>query len=241
MNPPLKNTLLAATALFALAQPAQAALMINMGLTTTDGQGPSGADTAWNAYTTPSASTNTGQLTTYNSTTFAGVTGAYNVGVQFIFNGTTGGRRSIDRNTTANGNNNFYNNWVGFDGASGTGITTMTLTFTGLPANTSFVLTSYHYDANDQKGKFTTSLTGTQQFSIGNGAAVKTNFIYDFSLTSNNSGTATIDYINVSSGSRVEQFMVMNGLELNAIPEPTTALLGSLGMFFLLRRRRQAM
>lgn len=231
------RVLVASAWVWGLAQAVGAALLLNIGPSAQSGQGPTGADSAWLAYTTPHETSTTGQLSTFNGIGFASVAGTYNVGVQFSWGAgaPNAAKQSINRNSS--GQVNFYNNWMGTD-AREAGLDTMTLTLSGLPANTSFTLTSYHFDTFDQTGKFTTSVTGTQQFDIGNGAESKAPYIYDFSIVSNSSGGATIDYINVPSGTITQQFYVMNGFALDAIPEPASlGMMGVVTMALLLRRR----
>ena len=126
-------------------------------------------------------------------------------------------------------------------GGNGTGTNTTTrLNLSGLPADSAFILRSYHYDSENQSGSFTTSLSGATTFDIGadtddgagnNGLPGPAAFGYNFLLSSNGSGDAFIDYQMLeASGSVPNSFFVINGFDLQAIPEPSSAGLTVLGL-----------
>ncbi|MDF7809089.1 PEP-CTERM sorting domain-containing protein [Pontiellaceae bacterium B12219] len=245
----MKRTITTLSAVFLTAGLAQAALYINAGSSPTAGVGPDGANANYLAYQTPSEQPTTGELQTYNGISFAegGLAGTYNVGIEFTW--TTNGvgaansvKQAFSRSQNpGSGYSSFYQDWVGMDvrtseGGIGAG-TTMTLTLTGLEANQDFTLTSYHFDPHDQSSTFTTSASGATVYASEDADGVYVDpspFAYDFDLTSDGSGTATIDYVNVNGS-----WLALNGFDLQAVPEPATlgmvALFGG-GILFIRRR-----
>ena len=222
------------------------------------GQGPNGANPDYQAFNGGThENANTGNLQTYTGTDFseAGIIGTFTVGVEFTWPDTTDVRvrQAFGRAEVVN-ELNFSETWMGADtrpanGGNGTMANTTTrLNLTGLPANTAFALTSYHYDSNNQTGPFTTSLTGATTFDIGSdgdntvddGLPGPTGFGYSFLLNSNGSGDAFIDYQMVEDANIVNSFFVINGFDLQAIPEPSSASLAlfGLGLIAFVSRRR---
>lgn len=117
-----------------------------------------------------------------------------------------------------------------------------TFTFSGLQFNTQYSGLVWVFD-NEQgnngksfnlttagsSGGGTTSITNTQ-----NTLAFAQTGPFDLvDFTSTETGTATIAMHSVAGG-----VSFVNGFQLTAIPEPSAALLGGLGLLALLRRRR---
>lgn len=117
-----------------------------------------------------------------------------------------------------------------------------TFTFSGLQADTEYSGLAWVWD-NEQgnngksfnlttaggSGGGTTSITNTQNTL----AFAQTGPFELVNFTSTETGTATIAMHSVAGG-----VSFVNGFQLTAIPEPSTALLGGLGLLALLRRRR---
>lgn len=242
------TTLVALTASSVFAGSADAGLFINAGKSSgtgalvANGQGPTGSDTAYQAFAGGDhETTTTGNLQTFTGITFAGAAGTYNVGVEFTWPDTTANsvKQAFGRPLT--NDVNFFETWMGADSRNAQGgngnsaDTTTRLSFTGLPTDTSFTLTSYHFDNDNQTGLFITNLTGSTTFDIGaeddagfadDGNPDPLGFQYDFTLTSDESGNASIDY-KISEGTTEVSFFVINGFDLVAVPEPgSLALLG---------------
>lgn len=236
----------------------QAALYINTGLTgTSAGVGPEGTNANYLVYTTAheqAVSPATGQLTTFNSISFAegGLGGTYTVGVGFTWLDATArqSKQAFDNRNNPNGYPEFWESWVGVDsrlanGGIGGG-DRMQLNLSGLAANQNFVFTSYHADAADQSATFTVNLTPTSsetstspfawpalQF---NGSLTPwTTNAYSFDATSDAFGNLDITYT-LASGT----FFGINGFDLVAIPEPSSGLLAALASSALFLRRRRA-
>ena len=131
-------------------------------------------------------------------------------------------------------------------GNSGT-TTTKTLTFTGLTTDQKYEIRLWAADyrnwgvgRNESVGGYTLDyndgLAGATGSTTGGGYIVGT-FIADagtqaFTLTAGGGSAGTAP---ANNSSIAAQF---NAVQLSAIPEPSAALLGGLGMLFLLRRRR---
>lgn len=234
---------LAALSSVSLIGSAEAALLINFGNAAADGQGPTGADAGYFAYNTPHEQATTGQLETYTGTSFAGLVGTYNVGVSLSFSDGDGGsvsnglKQSIDRGSSALFAD-FYEDWIGLDTRSAGGdVGTMTLNLTGLEANSEFSLKTYHDDtSNLGGGTFTTDKTGVTTFALPTSGPA----IYDFTLLSDGSGNASIDFTMPEvAGSTPASFFFVNGFDLEYVPEPgSLALLGLGGLLVASRRRR---
>ncbi len=127
-----------------------------------------------------------------------------------------------------------------FTFANNSSTVTLTLSGVGISANTSYVIKFWSYDSNSIANTVgytgVNGTTGSIAPFTSNGAAPAS--LDDYSgtgtFTSDGDGVLTIEAtasaFNNSNGPRV------NGLQI--IPEPTTALLGALGLLALLRRRR---
>ena len=117
-----------------------------------------------------------------------------------------------------------------------------TFTFSGLQANTEYSAKAWVFDSaqgNNNKsfnfitaggsGGGTTSITNTQNTLVfaQSGPFSLVNF------TTTGTGTATIGMENTAGS-----VSFVNAFQLTAIPEPSAALLGGLGLLALLRRRR---
>ena len=160
-----------------------------------------------------------------------------------------GNFRVIDRGTAANNLpaggafNNLYRDAVlPNDGA------TLTIGITGLNASTSYQLDLYSYDAQPvvRQETFTVTggtLTGGTPTPSGNAVTFTANTVpnnqYDdaarLTVTSTAAGSITV----VQSSTSTVPFL--NGLEISAVPEPTSlGLLGVGGLGLLARRRRRA-
>ncbi|MDF7800153.1 hypothetical protein P4C99_11810 [Pontiellaceae bacterium B1224] len=239
--------LIIVSALILSASLAQAGLYINAGNIPDAGIGPNGSNVNYLAYNTGThEASDVGAQEIFGGVTFAegGIAGTYDVGVEYTFPDTTADtvKQSYGRQNLG-GNSTFYEDWIGIDvraGSGGNGVgTTLRLNLTGLPANQEFTLTSYHFDTQDQAGTFTTSLTGTDVFAFGkdvdkDGTTDPAPFAYDFTLTSDALGNASIDYQNASGS-----WTATNGFDLVAIPEPATlGLITAFGGSILFIRRR---
>lgn len=137
-------------------------------------------------------------------------------------------------------------------GGTGAGAGDMSIALTGLTAGLTYTLTGWHNDSYTLNQGFSanTGYAVTPTITLGTlvgvadagastnvraGARADANFNTSvISFTANGSGNATI----LLTGASSSDFFALNGLQLTAVPEPTTALLGSLGVLALLRRRR---
>ncbi|MFU8894638.1 MAG: PEP-CTERM sorting domain-containing protein, partial [Luteolibacter sp.] len=107
--------------------------------------------------------------------------------------------------------------------------TATTITFTGLTANQAYDINFWSFD--------TGGTNQTSTWSVADGSFVNVDFVgtnaqqtpYLLTSTADETGLMTLS---VSGRWR------LNGVEISVIPEPSTALLGSLGLLALLRRRR---
>lgn len=230
-------------------------LLVNVGGAGTAGEGPTGADANYVGYSTPHENATTGQVTPYSGTTFAegGIAGTFNVGLGFSWLDATSNatKQSFDRPNPVP-YDAFYQTWVGVDirTANGgiNGGDRMELNLTGLPANTNFEFTSYHFDSHNANGSWlidqTPSASETSSspwvFARANGV-VGLNPLdnaYTFDVTSDASGNLDITYTR-NSGT----FIGINGFDLVAvpsvIPEPSSvALLSLFGLAACVRRRK---
>lgn len=116
----------------------------------------------------------------------------------------------------------------------------ITFTFTGLLANTEYSVLGWVFDSesgnNGKNIDFTTN-GGTASITTNNTDASSTTAFSIPNLISNGSGTATLvmDHTGGAGGA----VSLLNGVQLTAIPEPSsTMLIGLAAMFGLLRRRR---
>jgi len=216
--------------------PAHGALNINTGRSTgigvlaTAGQGPMGGNAAYQAYDIPhenAATAGTGVRIAYPGTTFQGTCalGSFTPGVSVSWPDSTDAnvRQAFGR-TDDPSFPDFYDSWIGTDWRSRTGTAaTLRVSFDSLPPNTPFTLTSYHFDTNNQTGPFQTSTTGGAVFDIGadtddgvNGNGMPNPLLtsYNFSITSDAAGNASIDFITTGGIDVVNQFFVLSGFDL---------------------------
>ena len=182
-----------------------------------------------------------GALQTFTGISFAegNISGSYDVGVAYNWS-TVSTRRSIYRAgmdaVYSTAGNQFHETFLGMFGANGE---SMTLTLSGLPVSSEFVLTTYHFDPEGRTTDFTTDLTGTDTFTSGGGDNATfvdpTPYIYEFELSSDASGEAEISFTATSTN-----MFAMNGFDLEAVPEPSAACLLALGGVALVVRRKRA-
>lgn len=239
MKHPFKNIIRGAAALFVLAGAAQAASTITIfDIPLTGSDAASGISSDY-TYTHALDFGSQGSVAAYsiNSVpiTQAGISGNTFSGTD----GTSGAAWAIsgnnqwhagNDNTRADGNISklLRDMYVPFGGA-------YTLTLSGLTAGTEYSTRIYYRPWNNN-GTRTTTLTfngdGTPAATtINQDAGSSAHYVaYDFTA----SGTSmTVNFNNNS--------WHLYGATNHVIPEPSAALLGSLGMLFLLRRRRLAM
>lgn len=116
--------------------------------------------------------------------------------------------------------------------------TSSTITLTGLGAGTMIDL--YVYSAaghtTGQGGQFTFGAT-TKTTSAGNDIETSyienVNYVKFATLVADGSGTISGTWADTA-----DQGSVLNGLQIQVVPEPSAALIGGLGLLALLRRRR---
>lgn len=121
---------------------------------------------------------------------------------------------------------------------------TATITLSGFTANqslASIVLYGMNGDAGgtnpNQNASFTIGgvTKSTNATSVTSTLAENVNYVRFDNIQANGSGNVVITWTNPAGGSNWSTF---NGLQIQAVPEPSAALLGSLGLLALLRRRR---
>ncbi len=137
-------------------------------------------------------------------------------------------------------NTALLNDWV-----SVTGTNHGTITIGGLGIGTSYDLYIY-YSQSDQAARATaltvtgngTPLTGTIQNNSAGGATAYTSGVnyLKFTLSPDASGNIAIDF--VKAGTDPQHEGDINGFQIQAVPEPASLSLLSLGGLALLRRRR---
>lgn len=128
----------------------------------------------------------------------------------------------------------------------------MSIALTGLNAGFTYTLTGWHNDSYTINQGFSANLgyaiTPSMQLGTLVGVAdagASTNLTAGarsdgqfntsvISFTSDVNGNATI----LLTGNSTSNFLALSGLQLTAVPEPSAALLGGLGVLALLRRRR---
>lgn len=235
---------------------AQAGLFINAGSNPVADVGPTGATTGYQTYITAHENATSGQVETYTGVSFAegGVAGSYDVGVGFSWPNTTDVTVPQSYGRTDNGYGDYWHSHVGMDtrtssGGVGTG-TQMQLNLTGLAPSQAYVLTSSHFDSQNQAGTFTVdqNLAGTTDQSTvfdypkadQGGGVVLTDLTpwldnqYSFDVTSDASGNLDVTYTSVTGS-----WIGLNGFEIVAVPEPATlglvAVFGG-GILFIRRR-----
>jgi hypothetical protein len=116
---------------------------------------------------------------------------------------------------------------------------TSTITLTGLGANTYIDLYIYVGAGHTagEGGTFTfasTPKTATDEDAVETAYTEGVNYVKFTDLQADGSGTITGSW-SAASGQTYSSFA---GLQFEVVPEPSTALLGGLGMLVLLRRRR---
>lgn len=112
---------------------------------------------------------------------------------------------------------------------------TITFTLTGLTAFAEYTVVGYGYDAdfsNDTVVNDWTTNGGTVSHTWIHTDITTASFAMA-NLTADLNGEATI-----IGSYNVASIIIWNGFEITQIPEPSTALLGGLGLLALLRRRR---
>lgn len=120
----------------------------------------------------------------------------------------------------------------------------------GLTASTPYLVTFYAYDNSGSRTQTFTNVTdgatapvGTVTYTLGftfNAATPNSIFSTTFTSTSDAQGRLFFTESGTGAGGS-SNVAVLNGIEVAAVPEPTTAALGALGglgMLGLLRRRR---
>jgi hypothetical protein len=118
----------------------------------------------------------------------------------------------------------------------------LTTTISGLALNTNYMVLVYHADDHVSEAVTVNAVAGSNfTGSVGSTGYVDafdtlsgSDFWYFSSVNSGGSGVLTI----LSAGTEAGSHNTITGFQLQAIPEPSTALLGGLGMLALLRRRR---
>jgi hypothetical protein len=108
--------------------------------------------------------------------------------------------------------------------------------------NTNYMVLVYHADDHVSEAVTVNAVAGSDfTGSVGSTGYVDafdtltgSDFWYFSSVNSGGSGVLTI----LSAGTEAGSHNTITGFQLQAIPEPSTALLGGLGMLALLRRRR---
>ena len=137
-------------------------------------------------------------------------------------------------------------NYLALDGAAGVG--PMSQQLNGLTLGSQYEL-SFYWAAAQQKGYVAANgLTELLKVSLG-GQSISTAQIaypqYTFQDWRKVTMTFTADAVNpilsflsVGTPSGAPPFALLDGVSLNAVPEPSAALLGALGALALLRRRR---
>lgn len=155
---------------------------------------------------------------------------------------------------------NDFEQWFGNGHAAGAGVTA-TLTLTGLALNTEYD-TSFFFANFSSSGTGASTLNDpTSPFTIYDGATTAapvldtfipsgfftgsapnvdyTGFSPGITIGSNSGPTGTIVLtVRAGTDTGTESRLTLNGISVLAIPEPSSALLGGLGMLALLRRRR---
>ena len=142
----------------------------------------------------------------------------------------------FDRGASGGVNNDLYRDFYFTNNAADI---VLTLSGAGIAANTDYILTFYSYDSNESRVTEFTAISGT----IGPSLTPKVNdgvggdvpdtldeFASTGTYTSNGSGQLVIQLV----GGRT----VVNGLELDVVPEPSSVLLVGLSSLFLIRRAR---
>lgn len=236
----LNKLSIAALAIAALANPSYAALAIGdiisinfaaNGQTTASGAAVigTGSDT-WNNLQ-GNAGSNVSGLGTQALSLTSGSTSSASLEVSTgYFNGSATNPSNIDLYE-----GNIYLDSQGQFGPSGPS----TITFSGLGAGT--IVDLYFYiGAGHTSGEGGAITIGSTSFSANDANVIEsaftlgTNYVKFDDIVADNSGNITATW-SVSSGQR---FTSLAGIQLTAVPETSTTLLGGLGALALLRRRR---
>ncbi len=165
----------------------------------------------------------------------------------------TGGLRSIDRTDSYNGIlDNLTESWWGVRATSTGSGGQFTIIVNGADLGAgSFDWTSWHHDQDNQSGVMDIeySVNGGSTFSLGVDDLDIISFDTDanvgapnpagFTFVSNGADDIHIRFTNVASNNSGEAFALLNGFQIDEIPEPSsTALLGLGSLGLMLRRRR---
>jgi hypothetical protein len=159
----------------------------------------------------------------------------------------SGQQGTFDRGASGGSNNDFYRDFI-FDNNNASPDMTLTLTGPGIASITAYVLTFYAYDSGDASRKTGFSgISGTVGTTLGpvisQGTGVP-DTLAEYAVTGtftssddgDGSGTLTFGIDGLPNGS---ERTVLNGFQIDAVPEPSaTALLGFGGLALILRRRK---
>ena len=143
--------------------------------------------------------------------------------------------RGVGAGATHGTNTDMYRDFF-FDNSNNI---TITLSGAAISANTDYIMTFYAYDeAENRNTSFiaTGDTTGATLGPVNAPADSDITSLGQFAVTGTfNSGASGVLTFNAAGPSRA----VINGLEISAVPEPsTTALLGLGGLALILRRRK---
>ena len=154
----------------------------------------------------------------------------------------SGQQGTFDRGASGGTNNDFYRDFI-FDNFNDSPDMTLTLSGLGIAASTAYEMTFYAYDSGDATRKTGfAGISGTTGTTLGPVISQDTGvpdsldeYAVTGTFTSDNSGSLTFGIDGLPNGG---ERTVLNGFSIAAIPEPSAALLGGLGLLALLRRRR---
>jgi len=155
----------------------------------------------------------------------------------------SGQQGTFDRGAIAGTNQSLYRDFLFENSPGNNPDITITLSGAGISASTSYTLTFYAYDSADSSRRTgfigLNGTTGTTLGPVASGATGQPDSLSEYAVTgtftSNSSGILTFGVEGLPTGA---ERTVVNGFQLATIPEPSAALLGSLGVLCLLRRRR---
>ena len=166
-------------------------------------------------------------------------TTAGNITVSF-----TGQQAHHDRGASGGVNNDLYRDFIFENNTGNSPDITLTLTGPGVAASTDYILTFYAYDSGDNSRRTgiagISGTTGTTLGPVINLATGVPDTLDEYAVTgtftSDGAGTLTFGIDGLPGGG---ERTVLNGFQLEAVPEPsTTALLGLGGLALILRRRK---
>ncbi|BCU79849.1 PEP-CTERM sorting domain-containing protein [Luteolibacter sp. LG18] len=110
----------------------------------------------------------------------------------------------------------------------------VTLSLTGLAANSSYAITVYG-------GRNTSWTSGSAAIQSGDGTSTLGTYgnrqSLTFTILADNTGAASFRFTE-QGGTNTADSATLNAMSITAVPEPSAALLGSLAVLGLLRRRR---